>query len=72
MKDRQGRTALDLAETLKIEENAILTGKAQAHTRPHEYEAIVTLCDGCGIVSKFPSGALNLADMIQGLSTLYA
>ena len=67
VKDRQGRTALDLAETLKIEETAILTGRAQAPTRPHEYEAIVTLCDGCGIVSKIPSGALNLADMIQGL-----
>ena len=44
VKDKQGRTALDLTRRVKLEETMILGSTAQG--------SIYVICDGCGIVSK--------------------
>ena len=62
LEDRQGRTALDLAQMFKIEETVILGGTAQGYTTPFEYEMFRIVCDGCGVVSK--SQAVLLTQLI--------
>ena len=59
IKDKQGRTALDLAKKFtRNEETAILDGSTEAHTASyHHVEARVVsagdrICDGCVVVSK--------------------
>ena len=57
--DKQGRTALDIAEFFKkIEEAAILGGHTRAHNKSSEHDESMPqptelqICDGCEVVSK--------------------
>lgn len=59
LRDKQGRTALDLATRFgRIEETAILGGSAQAHTAFSDLERSLVqsaddrICDGCEVVSR--------------------
>lgn len=70
MRDKQDRTALDLATLFqRTEEIAILDDMAQAYTKPFEDEKPGVLptddrvCDGCGIVSRPHLAPLTVTEL---------
>ena len=79
IKDRQGRTALDLAKTFtRKEETAILDGTTEAHTesRNHKGSRVLSagdrICDGCDVVSTSPTSTPNRTDNFSATFTLQA
>ena len=79
MKDKQGRTALDLAKTFKKkEETIILGGSREARTMSSDNEESRTqpitylICDGCGVVSKPATRFSGRTNQFQGKKTLQA
>ena len=79
IKDKQGRTAVDLAKTFtRKEETAILAGTTEAHTPScnHQESRVLSsrdrICDGCDIVSKPPIRTPDHADNFSGTFTLQA
>lgn len=77
-KDKQGRTALELATRFgRIEETAILGRSAQAHITFSDHErsevqsGSYNICDGCEVVSRSRL-TLDVTDRLQGSLSLQA